>query len=250
MDSQRYISIELTHFVGRSLLTDEARYRLLVKILKEGKLKAPGYNQLTISLKKSVSQNEMFKLAVVCFCDIPVADLGNHIGKYGAFGLSFLKPFLIMKGANPVFYIAANSIVNKAGGDFAYWWTDESAVEPPIRTGTAGAGTIKRSEYFDKMLQEYEALFRTFMRQESQRDFEKVRHLQRFLSFYVFSYLEPFDDSLTDDHPDNFYMEREWRILGHVDFSMSDVHRVILPQSFSGRFRRDLSEYVGQISFP
>ena len=46
---------------------------------------------------------------VVCFCDIPVTDLAIHMTKYSRFGLSFLKPFLISKGANPVLYVANNS---------------------------------------------------------------------------------------------------------------------------------------------
>ena len=33
--TQRYVSNELTHFVGRGLEADEERYSLLVKILKD-----------------------------------------------------------------------------------------------------------------------------------------------------------------------------------------------------------------------
>jgi len=38
---QRYVSKELTHFLGRSLANDDERYELLLKILKQGRLKAP-----------------------------------------------------------------------------------------------------------------------------------------------------------------------------------------------------------------
>lgn len=34
--SQRYVSDELTHFVGRDLPDNEARYALLLKILRDG----------------------------------------------------------------------------------------------------------------------------------------------------------------------------------------------------------------------
>ena len=45
----------------------------------------------------------------ICFCDIPVTDLEIHMTKYSRFGLSFLKDFLVRKGATPVMYVAENS---------------------------------------------------------------------------------------------------------------------------------------------
>jgi ribosomal protein L24E len=48
---------------------------------------------------------------MVCFCDIPIGDLGIHIKKYGQFGLAFKKSFLIERGANPVLYVERNSAV-------------------------------------------------------------------------------------------------------------------------------------------
>lgn len=56
-----------------------------------------------------IPPGELYRSQVVCLCDIPVSDLEIHMRKYSPFGLSFLKPFLVEKGANPVFYIARNS---------------------------------------------------------------------------------------------------------------------------------------------
>jgi hypothetical protein len=44
-------------------------------------------------------------------------------------------------------------------------------------------------------------------------------------------------------------MEREWRVLEDVRFSLADVERVILPREYSGRLRADLPGYSGQLSF-
>ncbi len=111
---QRYISNELAHFVGGNKSTKEKQYKVLIKILRKGLLtpthKDPeraGY--LAISLNGRISDNNMFKHCVVCFCDIPVNDQYIHMSKYGQFGLSFRKKFLIQQGANPVFYNAKNS---------------------------------------------------------------------------------------------------------------------------------------------
>ena len=52
-----------------------------------------------------------------------------------------------------------------------------------------------------------------------------------------FAYVKLYDVSLPDDHPDNYYMEREWRCLKNVNFSLSDIHTIYLPnRSYQERF--------------
>jgi hypothetical protein len=77
----------------------------------------------------------------------------------------------------------------------------------------------------------------------------KVHSLNSFLNIYVFSHVKYFDDATADEDPANVYMEREWRVLGDVNFSLSDVRRVFLPEEFAERFRIDLPEYTGQLTF-
>jgi hypothetical protein len=123
MSQQRYVSEELTHFVGRGS-SEEEQYSVLVdKILKTGWLLAnPSVfsvseaeeilarkSAVVYSPQPSAPSEDMMHHLVVCFCDIPITDLEIHMRKYSRFGLSFLKPFLVEKGANPVLYIANNS---------------------------------------------------------------------------------------------------------------------------------------------
>jgi hypothetical protein len=114
MPVQRYVSDELTHFVGRALGCDEARYDLLVKILRKGLLTKPSHDPRFdpfMHRNAKICEDEMYNPKVVCFCDIRVDDLAIHSKKYGKFGLSFKKSTLVKKGANPVFYIAKGSTV-------------------------------------------------------------------------------------------------------------------------------------------
>lgn len=117
---QRYVSRELTHFVAKDLRNEPDRqYEILVKILKEGLLRPrspdppgqAGESSIRFADPEVLSNNpnEMINPRVVCFCDIPVADMHIHMMKYGKFGLSFLKSFLVKKGANPLFYVAQNA---------------------------------------------------------------------------------------------------------------------------------------------
>src|SRR5437868_14894812 len=98
MSLQRYISIELTHFVGRGKPEDE-QYSLLIRILKSGWLTHPPHDPTALSKfetngPKLFSTGERFVADIVCFCDIPVEDLPIHMQKYSQFGIAFPKTFL------------------------------------------------------------------------------------------------------------------------------------------------------------
>jgi abortive phage resistance protein AbiGi (putative antitoxin) len=67
---------------------------------------------------------------------------------------------------------------------------------------------------------------------------------------HVFSLCKPFDASKDDTDDENFYMEREWRVLGNVQFTLKDVYRVVLPSAFAERLRHDVPDYFGQVTFP
>lgn len=231
--SQRYISDELTHFLGTNLKKDEDRYKLLLKIIEEGRLTSNPVNPDSYSLSTDfgsprMSHNEVFNPNKVCFCDIPVEDLDIHMGKYSYFGLSFSKKYLVEKGANPVFYIANNSkTMNK---------------EP-------------RGQYFDEAIEMCGALY-DLMEKHIEKDGDKSPQMLElwnsitfFLGFYVFSFIKCFDDGRQEGDPDNFYMEREWRLLGSLKFRVADIYRIIMPQQYSERFRKDIPGYFGQITF-
>lgn len=40
------------------------------------------------------------------------------------------------------------------------------------------------------------------------------------------AYIKLFDATLPDDHPDNYYMEREWRSLDNICFSVEDIRTI------------------------
>jgi hypothetical protein len=250
MTQQQYVSKELIHFVGRRLAEDERydeQYELLIRILKEGWLKAdpentnerfpfPDENSFVLNIRESLTEDvsqPAFQPLVVCFCDIPVKYLGIHMNKYGYFGLSFLKRFLIGKGVSPVFYCAKNSKV--------------------ISTLHAN-----RMSYFQEQLDRYRRRFpirgelydlldKNMDEDTFQRFILDQTELYTLMGFYVFGFIKMFDDALDDENPNNFYMEREWRKLGDMRFALDDVYRVILPEPYAERFHRDLPEYSGLI---
>jgi hypothetical protein len=63
-------------------------------------------------------------------------------------------------------------------------------------------------------------------------------------------FVKPFDAAKVDDDPDNYYMEREWRVPRNIKFELRDVERIIIPRKYSDAFHADLPEYRGQLHFP
>lgn len=233
---QRYISKELTHFVGRNLREDE-QYNILLKIIKEKCISYPPHKTKekdctrdSVIVRSKFSSNNMIVPGMVCFCDIPIDDLGIHISKYSHFGLSFQKAFLIEQGATPVFYVEKNSVVRNK----------------PTKTKT-------RSEYFDQMVEEYINNCNNYLKclDDLHKIKPKPKECVDISSFMLdlLRYIKFFDANIPDDDKDNYYMEREWRSPYYIYFEVEDICRIILPKSYSKRFKGDMPGYVGQIIF-
>jgi hypothetical protein len=269
---QSYVSSELTHFVGRREPDDDARYSLLLRILRGGELVDPRYlvhrdtpifcfdvptpngvrkenfypdPYFEVRLNGPVLQNEFVAPEMVCFCDIPVQQLTVHTAKYSRFGLGFKKEFLIAQGANPVFYVARNAATPLAlvsAGLFSNFFDGEFSSDC-------------RAKFFER-LKEFALAVADRDRERWQADAtsyksgehdpgvfrERLVTLNGFMlgTFaYVFGYLKTFDPSLKEDDADNYYMEREWRVLGRVTFQQDDITRVLLPPAYIDRLQDD-----------
>ena len=235
---KNYVSDELTHFVGRSIKSQEERYALLLKILREGRLICKEGTGLVIDPFTKFTTNKMIRPDGVCFCDIPLRGLGIHMRKYSQFGLAFPKSFLLELGANPVFYIANNSKLRL--------WT--------IAGKKAVFFTEDRAAFFDRQFSEFYDCMREvkfFLQVRRKNPLQpdplatRLERLELFLSSF-FGYCKCFDASRAEDHEENFYMEREWRLRSKLAFKIGDVCRVILPRSFVQRFRRDFPGFTGK----
>lgn len=285
---QRYVSDELCHFVGKGKEEDEQYDILVNKILKTGWLTHGPHHNPTVprgaglDLSKPISTDEAIKYQAVCFCDIPVQDLIIHVNKYSKFGLSFKKLFLVDKGACPVFYISNDSPVPIIGllppGDFADRCKQAQA-----------KGFFDRALYFDVLFRNVTDILvalDALSREQNERYFKEfnvadfrdrigflfgltasqisaiemtlkgskqaattIKILTDFLLNNVFTYFKCFDSKRDVDDELNYYMEREWRVGNNINFVLTDVLRVFLPQKFASKFRKDLPEYLGQITF-
>jgi len=50
---------------------------------------------------------EFVAYPMVCFCDIPISRISEHVGFYGSYGIGLTKQWGIKNNLNPVFYFSA-----------------------------------------------------------------------------------------------------------------------------------------------
>jgi len=239
---QRYISDELTHFAGRDKQTHHEQYEVLSLILKSKKLVCKSIpHDIPGIIRHSngkISENNLYTFNMVCFCDIPLGDIGIHIRKYSLFGLSFKKSLIASKGGSPIYYIPKKAIVNQ----------QVHKRNKSFRT---------KAEYFDEMHRLYmdylEKLNKPKNAHESNENVIQncilFQDLFAFFSLHIFGHIQFFDHTLKDDDPENFYFEREWRVLWSLKFESEDVQRILLPKAYAKKLRRDFPEYYSQITF-
>lgn len=278
---QNYVSKELTHFVGRSQPDNDARYSLLLRIFRGGLLRDGEYAsrqaspifwfdvetehgverenfhpqpKFEVRPHGAVDANEFVAPEMVCFCDIPLEQLEVHTEKYSKFGLAFSKSFLLARGANPVWYVAKNAATQMdllSDGPYADFFAGELS-------------SSSRGEFLERMkkrlfeLDERESARIQHALANYRRGIDDpmllrewlFSHLDFLMGFfaYFFGYIKTFDPELTEEHPDNYYMEREWRVIGTVRFEPTDVVRILLPSAFVERFRHDVPTFSGEIT--
>lgn len=262
-----YVSENLCHFVGRSLPNAMDRFRLLIKIIKDQQLKAnlskPNNPEIRFTnTYHGESLGEIFEhIDCVCFCDIPDNLLSIHTEKYSQFGMGFTKKFLAMQEARPVTYVPK-----------------DAKMQEPAHTCTPTGNPTEYYLHLNKLSINFKPIlcllnaFYPLKNLLSQLMSTSDDNLMQSLSLYdpsivnaildgkahsmIYSdlmgwaaqnaYIKVFDETLTDNDPENYYMEREWRSIKSVDFTITDIQKVYLPtQHFKNCFLEEFPNFTG-----
>ena len=274
LPSQSYISDELTHFVGRDNKTGDQKirdektlnkqYEVLTDVLKEGCLKHYTYvkekhemvpifdperqSNMGGSWMYKISEDKMFKQEMICLSDIPKRYLSIHMYKYSPFGLSFRKDFIVENGGSPVFYIAKHA---KIPTDTLKVSVEEEKRLRKIGRYKDACISIEKAPHFDQKVKEFLELFSDGSIAETGRVNAKlaksILDMRDFIIRHLLGYVKFFDDTLQDNHKDNYYFEREWRLNGWLWFEPKNVKTIIIPRKYETDFRKDFPVYSERV---
>lgn len=237
----RYTSDEFYHIVGRSDPTNhEANFETILKIIDSGRiLHTPAdpthANYASINWDADFRAGEPLIKQITCYCDIPYEALTLHLKKYGHFGISFHRQFLIKKGARPVIYHPL-----QAPGPNTEWTSPHS------------------TSLFDdwiNMLRGFQEHIKPLASGLIQKTLGMVQpdppraasDMEDFLTESFFAFLKVFNADLPDEDPENFYTEREWRIRGNLSFFPEDIVSIIVPVGYIRRLASMRPDYAGKI---
>jgi hypothetical protein len=59
------------------------------------------------------SKLEFFACSMVCFCDIPISRIQDHVAFYGSYGIGMSKDWALKNGINPISYYSEASPLSK-----------------------------------------------------------------------------------------------------------------------------------------
>lgn len=88
-----------------------------------------------------------FVVPMVCFCDIPLSQIQNHVNRYGMYGIGVTKEFAKRNDLTPVLYVDASSkLKTKYLDEFLSKYTLPSTNEDSIKFSEMMLYYIKRVE--------------------------------------------------------------------------------------------------------
>lgn len=225
MPMQRYVGQRLYHLVGsRQPDADEANFETLCAILRSMELRTcevagqRGGIRTVRDPSRPLTNGEPIQQTVVCLCDIPRDDLPFHARRYGRFGLGVCRSVVAQWGGRPVIYVPFSrksygtwgsrfpALVNSVLDGLDRFFPDSPDTRSKIEGGPAENA------------------------QEAADDASSLitRDVQAFLKFW--------DVDLPEDHPENFYMEREWRKFGNLSLALC-LQEIIAPPQYQKALR-------------
>lgn len=150
---------------------------------------------------------------ITCYCEIPLDSCGRHCKKYGKFGVGLAVAYMALVGARPVYYMP---------------YTNSSHLS------AHGEGLITR---IDASLKDF------FSVAENESTGSVLELLERVITKDFAAFVKPYNCELSLDDPDNFYTEREWRLLGSVEVTPKVVKRIVVAAGYANRLRQDLPQF-------
>lgn len=231
--NQDYTTGNVYHFVGHADPDNhEQNFATLIKILKSRKiLHSPGNpcaHEISYTIDKNASllDEKLILPNIICFCDIPFDSLGIHISKYGYFGVAINKQFLAARGARPVMYMP----YRKDDIFSAY-----------------GISLIKDIDSIYKKLSELASIeganISTRILGEVPDDTE-LKVIKGCFEKDFMAFVKPYYISLERTDDGNYYMEREWRLLGNIEFNYNEniLSHVVIKKGYKNQLLKAIPE--------
>lgn len=168
------------------------------------------------------SEDFIFAIPMVCFCDIPLSCISEHAAKYGGYAIGLKKTWAINQGVSPILYVHDNSLfINQCKEAFCW------AVDLAHKDGSHSLERLSKVLSMFFMMKQYEGY------QINKGNKEKIR----FYDEREWRYIPPiFDKKLNFLHMCDFADQTNWDLLNKnneqygVSFNPDVINYIIVEQ--------------------
>lgn len=108
----------MSNISSNSLFHFTQKKEYLISILEQTFVPRYCFEQIKLSDKLERAGFES-AIPMVCFCDISLSQINNHIKMYGSYGLGMTKEWGIRKKLNPIIYVNPNSNISESVSELA-----------------------------------------------------------------------------------------------------------------------------------
>ena len=238
--ASNYTSDELFHFVGHSSPSDDKKnYEKLGKVLRSNCVSHFPHDNTwgkvshITTWDNRLETEQLIVPTVTCYADIPFDALPIHVSKYGKFGIALPSWLLTKYGARPVMYIPMRSDDLQSINGLSLLRDIEAIVKG------------FNEHVFEKRGEEPAEGRKLGKKPNTPEAAIFAIHSMLLKDFLAF--IKPFNSELPHNHPNNFYMEREWRKYGNMKFETAQVSRVVVAKGYKEQAAKDFPAYEDRI---
>ena len=156
---------------------------------------------------------------MVCFCDIPLSQIRNHIENYGGYAIGLSKEWGVSKEINPVMYSTKESVSTKT-----------------IRKSLDNIIELERGGYTEG---------------ETLKKISKGSFLLSHFTFFIKPYEgQAWNKNKFDGANTRFYDEREWRYIPEYDFFTENKIRWYIEKEdfLNVNYRNEKNKKIAELS--
>lgn len=96
--------------------------------------------------------NLRLAIPMVCFCDIPLSQISEHVAKYGNYAIGIKKNWAIQQGVSPILYVHEKSLIPRT------IFSEIKDLSPAVLKNPKGDAVVKMKRFVDTvcMMKPYE----------------------------------------------------------------------------------------------
>lgn len=199
---------------------------------------APAYCMESFNYLSDETSPMEIAIPMICFCDIQLSHIRNHIKSYGGYAIGLSKKWGVSKGINPVMYCIPNSFSTEI-------------IKQSIKIINTEAQVLKELESACKCSEDQSICALIEKLKNSTQQINALNVLQ----FNFTNYMKPYEGCSWSENAFcgdtiRFYDEREWRFIPAPDLlQKAQLPTYLTKEQYLGKnFKNDLNNKMKEVS--